>query len=177
LVVVAFALILSSLMIPVFAKTISDVQKEKNTVDSKLNSITKQKKEEKQKLSNIESEKKKIESQQAEKTREYNSLNQQVEELNKHIEEIDAAIKESEDRYNKQLELLKVRINVMYQNSGATYIQTLAESKNFIDFLNKLELVAAISKRDKEIIEDLKQAKADVEFKKKLAVEKLDCRN
>jgi len=115
-VVVAFALILSSLMIPVFAKTISDVQKEKNTVDSKLNSITKQKKEEKQKLSNIESEKKKIESQQAEKTREYNSLNQQVEELNKHIEEIDAAIKESEDRYNKQLELLKVRINVMYQN-------------------------------------------------------------
>jgi len=48
LVVVAFALILSSLMIPVFAKTISDVQKEKNTVDSKLNSITKQKKEEKQ---------------------------------------------------------------------------------------------------------------------------------
>jgi murein DD-endopeptidase MepM/ murein hydrolase activator NlpD len=174
LVVVAFALILSSLMIPVFAKTISDVQKEKNTVDSKLNSITKQKKEEKQKLSNIESEKKKIESQQAEKTREYNSLNQQVEELNKHIEEIDAAIKESEDRYNKQLELLKVRINVMYQNSGATYIQTLAESKNFIDFLNKLELVAAISKRDKEIIEDLKQAKADVEFKKKLAVEKRD---
>jgi len=57
---------------------------------------------------------------------------------------------------------LKVRINVMYQNSGATYIQTLAESKNFIDFLNKLELVAAI------------QAKADVEFKKKLAVEKRD---
>jgi len=44
LVVVAFALILSSLMIPVFAKTISDVQKEKNTVDSKLNSITKQRK-------------------------------------------------------------------------------------------------------------------------------------
>jgi murein DD-endopeptidase MepM/ murein hydrolase activator NlpD len=174
LIVVAFSLILSSLMVPAFGKTVSDVQKEKNTVDSKLNNITNQKKQEKQKLNSVESEKKKIESEQEQKSKEYNSLNQQVEELNKHIEEIDAAIKESEERYNKQMELLKVRINVMYQNSGATYIQALAESENFIDFLNKFELVAAISKRDKEIIEDIKQAKEDVEFKKKLAVDKRD---
>ncbi|HOM01857.1 MAG TPA: peptidoglycan DD-metalloendopeptidase family protein [Acetivibrio sp.] len=174
LAVVTFSLILSSLFVPTFAKTISDVQKEKNTVDNQLNSITKQKKQEKEKLNSVESEKKKIQSEQEQKTKEFNSLNQQVEELNKHIEEIDAAIKESEERYNKQMELLKVRINVMYQNSGSTYIQTLAESENFIDFLNKLELVSAISKRDKEIIEDIKQAKEDVEFKKKLAVEKRD---
>ncbi|HHV28493.1 murein hydrolase activator EnvC family protein [Acetivibrio mesophilus] len=174
LIVLMFSLVLSSLMIPAFGETVSEVQKQKSTVDSKLNSITNQKKQEKQKLSSVESEKKRIASEQEQKSKEYNSLNQQVEELDEHIAEVDAAIKESEKRYNEQMELLKRRINVMYQNSGSTYVETLAESENFIDFLNKLEIVAAISKKDKEIIEDIKQAKEDVEFKKKLAVEKRD---
>ncbi|ODM26629.1 peptidase M23 [Clostridium sp. Bc-iso-3] len=174
LIVLMFSLVLSSLMIPAFGETVSEVQKQKSTVDSKLNSITNQKKQEKQKLSSVESEKKRIASEQEQKSKEYNSLNHQVEELDEHIAEVDAAIKESEKRYNEQMELLKRRINVMYQNSGSTYVETLAESENFIDFLNKLEIVAAISKKDKEIIEDIKQAKEDVEFKKKLAVEKRD---
>lgn len=160
-----------SVMIPVFGDTISDAQKQKSTVDKKLNDITKQKKEEKQKLNSVKGEKKKIEQEQKYESQEYNALTHKVDELNKDIEKIDAAIQESEDRYNKQMELFKVRLRIMYENSSVTYLETLAESENIVDFLGRLEIVSAISKRDKQLIESIKEAKEDIEFKKKLVVD------
>jgi peptidoglycan hydrolase CwlO-like protein len=159
-------------MIPAFGDTISDTQKQKKTVDNKINDISRQKKEQKNKLDSIKNEKEFLESEEKKKTQEYNSLIQQADELNKEIEKIDEAIKESEDKYNQQMELFKVRLKVMYQNSNVTYIESLSESESIVDFWNRLEIVSAISKKDKELIEDIKAAKADVEFKKQLAVEK-----
>jgi len=162
----------SAVMIPAFGDTISDAQNQKKTVDSKINDISKQKKEQKNKLSSIKSEKDYLESEERKKTQEYNSLMQQIDELNKEIETVDEAIKESEEKYNYQMELFKVRLKVMYQNSNVTYIESLSESESIVDFWNRLEIVSAISKKDKELIEDIKAAKTDVEFKKQLAVEK-----
>jgi murein DD-endopeptidase MepM/ murein hydrolase activator NlpD len=101
-------------------------------------------------------------------------LMQQVDEMNKDIELIDQAIKESEEKYNQQMELFKVRLKVMYQNANVSVIESLSESESIVDFWNRLEIVSAVSKKDKELIESLKAAKADVEFKKQLAVEKRD---
>lgn len=172
LVVMVLTLMFSAVMIPAFGDTISDAQNQKKTVDSKINDISKQKKEQKNKLSSIKSEKDYLESEERKKTQEYNSLMQQIDELNKEIETVDEAIKESEEKYNYQMELFKVRLKVMYQNSNVTYIESLSESESIVDFWNRLEIVSAISKKDKELIEDIKAAKTDVEFKKQLAVEK-----
>lgn len=172
LVVVVLTLMFSAVMIPAFGDTVSDAQNQKKTVDSKINSISKQKNEQKNKLSSIKSEKDYLESEERKKTQEYNSLIQQIDELNKEIDTIDESIKESEEKYDYQMELFKVRLKVMYQNSNVTYIESLSESESVVDFWNRLEVVSAISKKDKELIEDIKAAKADVEFKKQLAVEK-----
>jgi len=174
LLITIFTLVLSTVMIPVLGNTISDAQKQKKTVDSKINDISKQKKEQKNKLNSIKSEKEYLESQEKKKTEEYNSLMQQVDEMNKDIELIDQAIKESEEKYNQQMELFKVRLKVMYQNANVSVIESLSESESIVDFWNRLEIVSAVSKKDKELIESLKAAKADVEFKKQLAVEKRD---
>jgi len=174
LLITIFTLVLSTVMIPVLGDTISDAQKQKKTVDSKINDISKQKKEQKNKLNSIKSEKEYLESQEKKKTEEYNSLMQQVDEMNKDIELIDQAIKEIEEKYNQQMELFKVRLKVMYQNANVSVIESLSESESIVDFWNRLEIVSAVSKKDKELIESLKAAKADVEFKKQLAVEKRD---
>ncbi len=174
LLITIFTLVLSTVMIPVLGDTISDAQKQKKTVDSKINDISKQKKEQKNKLNSFKSEKEYLESQEKKKTEEYNSLMQQVDEMNKDIELIDQAIKESEEKYNQQMELFKVRLKVMYQNANVSVIESLSESESIVDFWNRLEIVSAVSKKDKELIESLKAAKADVEFKKQLAVEKRD---
>lgn len=159
-----------SLIVPVFADKLTDAQNKKNTVDKKINDLTKQKKSEEKKLKTAKEKQEEIESAQKREKHEYDELLDQICELNQGIEELDKSIEASEKEYNDKMELLKIRIRVMYENSDFTYLDTLAESKSVTDFLERLELVSTISKRDKEIVECIKEAKRDIAFKKQLVV-------
>ncbi len=159
-----------TLLVPAFADKLTDAQKQKKTVDKKISDLAKQKKQEEKKLESAKDKKEEIESAQKKKEREYRELADQVSELSQGIEELDKSIEASNNEYNEKLELLKLRLRVMYENSDFTYIDTLAQSKSVVDFLERLELVATISKKDKEIIDEIKEAKNDIEFKKQLVV-------
>lgn len=159
-----------SLMVPVSADKLTDVQNQKNSVDKKINNISKEKKNEEKKLNSIKEQKEEIESVQKREKQEYEELLSQIEELRLGIEELDKSIEASEKDYNEKMELLKKRLRVMYENSDFTYIDALTESKSVVDFFERLELISTISKRDKEIVEDIKQAKREISFKKQLAV-------
>jgi len=157
-------------MVPAFADKLTEAQKQKKTVDKKISDLAKQKKQEEKKLETAKDKKEEIESAQKKEQREYQELLNQVSELNEGIAELDKSIEASNKEYNEKLELLKVRLRVMYENSDFTYIDTLAESKSIVDFFERLELVATISKKDKEIIDGIKEAKNDIEYKKQLVV-------
>ena len=159
-----------SFMVPVFADKLTDVQNQKKTVDKKINDLNKEKKSEEKKLKSIKEQKEELEAAQKREKQEYDELLSQIDELTKGIEELDKSIEASEKEYNEKMELLKTRLRIMYENSDFTYIDTLAESKSVIDFLERLELISTISKKDKEIIESVKQAKMEISFKKQLAV-------
>lgn len=159
-----------SLVMPAFADKLTDAQKQKKTVDKKISDLTKQKKSEEKKLKSAKEQKEEVESAQKRERQEYQDLLNQIGEYDQGIAELDGSIEESQQEYNNKLELLKVRLRVMYENSDFTYIDTLAESKSVTDFLERLELVSTISKKDKEIIDGIKQAKRDIEFKKQLVV-------
>lgn len=159
-----------SLMLPVSADNLTDVQNQKKSVDKKISDINKEKKNEEKKLKSIKEQKEELEAAQKKEKQEYDELLSQIEELNQGIAELDKSIEASEKEYNEKVELLKTRLRVMYENSDFTYIDALAESKSVVDFLERLELISTISKKDKEIIESVKQVKRDISFKKQLAV-------
>ena len=163
--------LLSSAMIPTFADRLTDMQKQKRSIESRIKDLTKQKKNEEQKLKSAQSEKMQLESAQEKEKREYKELTKELAEKKENIKKIEQAIRESEEDYNSKLELFKNRLRIMYENSGFTYTEALSDSKNVVDFFGRLELVASISKNDKQIIEDIKRAKKDIEFKKILAEE------
>jgi murein DD-endopeptidase MepM/ murein hydrolase activator NlpD len=160
-----------SLIVPVSADKLTETQNQKKTVDKKINDLNSQKKSEQKKLQTAKEKQEEIESAQKREKQEYDELVVQIGELNQGIEELDKSIEASEKEYNDKMELLKVRLRVMYENSDFTYLDTLAQSKSVIDFLERLELVSTISKKDKEIVECIKEAKRDIEFKKQLVVE------
>jgi len=143
-------------MVPVYADKLTEAQDQKKTVDKRISDLAKQKKQEEKKLETAKDKKEEIESAQKKEQREYQELLNQVSELNEGIAELDKSIEASNKEYNEKLELLKVRLRVMYENSDFTYIDTLAESKSIVDFFERLELVATISKKDKEIIDGIK---------------------
>ncbi|AEV67220.1 murein hydrolase activator EnvC family protein [Acetivibrio clariflavus] len=158
-----------SLMMPAFADKLTEVQNQKKAVDKKINDLNKEKKNEEKKLQSIKQQKEQLEAAQRKEQQEYDGLVSQIDKLKKSIEELDKSIEASEKEYNEKLELLKTRLRVMYENSDFTYIDTLVQSKSVIDFFERLELMSTIGKKDKEIIESIKQAKRDIAFKKQLA--------
>lgn len=159
-----------SLMVPAFADKLTEVQNQKKTVDKKISDLNKEKKSQEQKLKSVKEQKEEIEAAQKQEQQKYDKLVSEIEELKRSIAELDKSIEASEKEYNEKLELLKVRLRVMYENSDYTYIDTLAQSKSVIDFFERLELMSTISKKDKEIVESIKQAKQDIEYKKQLVV-------
>ncbi|NLD49452.1 MAG: peptidoglycan DD-metalloendopeptidase family protein [Clostridiaceae bacterium] len=163
-----------SLIPPAFADKLTDYQNQKNTVDKKITDVSKQKKSEENKLKSVKSEKEEILSAQQQENKEYNTLLNEVNELNKSLKELDDAINQSEQEYNKQLELFKSRIRIMYENGNTTYIEMLAESENIVDFYGRMEVLTAISKNDKELVEELVKAKNDIEYKRTLTADKKD---
>jgi len=150
------------------ADKLSDTKKQKETVNNKINSISSQKKQEEKKLKSAIEEKKYITEVENAKNAEYKKLVAEKESLEKEIEEIQKSIDETLEEYKEQEELFKVRLKVMYENSSYGKTNTILKSKNLTDFFARLKYMQAISKKDKELIEDIKKAKADIEYKKSL---------
>jgi murein DD-endopeptidase MepM/ murein hydrolase activator NlpD len=62
----------------------------------------------------------------------------------------------------------------MYESSNSSLLHTLISSNSVTDFFEKLELISLIAKKDKEMVEDLKAAKIDVEYKRQLRAEEAE---
>lgn len=163
--------VVTSLMTPAFGDKLSEAQKQKKAVDKQISDLAKQKKSEQKKLESAKSQIEKLTSAQMKEKKEYKEVLAKIDEINKGIDDLEKAIEDSEKEYNEKLELLKVRLRVMYENSDYTYIDTLAEANNVVDFLERFEIISAVSKKDKEIVESVKAAKADIELKKQLAAD------
>ncbi len=152
--------------LPASADQLTDKKSQKSTVDSKLNNLSKSKKEEEKKKKAIEAEQKNIINTQAQQKKEFDKVMGEIKQLSDEIKTIDDSIQDAEETYQKQQDLLKTRLRVMYENTDSTYMETLIQSKSISDFFERMELISMISKKDKEIVELAELAKKDVEYKK-----------
>lgn len=160
--------------LPVFADQIQEIQDQKEYIDNLVDSINKQKLDEKNKLNVKQSEKNKLVENQKKVETEYQKLTNDIKRINDEVKKIDDEIVQAEEKYDQQRELFKTRLRVMYENSGSSYIEALAQSKTIVDFFDRLELISLIAKKDKNLIVDLNTAKQDIEYKKKLKSDEKD---
>lgn len=172
-IVLTMVLILSlGWSMPILADELKDAEQEKNSIDSRLNQISKDKGKINQEARALETEKSSLEKKQAEENQQYEQIVDELKQLEEDIVLISKVVEEAEENYGKQKEIVKTRLRVMYEVSNIDFFQTLMQSKSINDFFGRLELIALISRNDKELIESLKAAKLDVEYKKQLKEEK-----
>jgi len=153
---------------PAAADQIDNIKQQKNTIDSQIKDINKKKKEIQNEREKLESENKDLAALQEAENKEYKELVEQVKALEEYIAELNEAVRQSEEAYEAQKELLKKRLRVMSESSGFSLIETLMKSESLTDFFERLEIIALISQKDKEIAEEMRIAKAELETKKKL---------
>jgi murein DD-endopeptidase MepM/ murein hydrolase activator NlpD len=56
----------------------------------------------------------------------------------------------------------------MYENSNTSLLETIVQSKSITDFMEKLQYMSLVTRNDSTIIDDLNQAKLDLDYKKSL---------
>lgn len=156
---------------PVMAIDLKTAKNEKSTVDSRINKLNADKKKALALKAKLEQQKKQVTNAQAAENNAYKELVSQISGAEESIRQTEKALEEAKANYNQQRELLKTRLRVMYQNSSATKLDTLLESKSLVEFYERLQYMSIITRNDSRIIDDLNQAKLDVEYKEKLQLE------
>ncbi len=165
---IIFALVF---ILPVFASNLENAYSRKISIDSQLNDVYKDRKEIKSEKSQLEKEKEEL-LKSAEKENEmYKEILDKINSIEGEISVIDKTLKESIENYLAQKQLLKIRLRVMYERLNTSFIEILFESKSITDIFETLELMATISKRDKQLVNELETAKKDIEYKKEMRVE------
>lgn len=160
--------ILTVSITPVRAIDLNSAKNEKSTVDSRISQLNAAKKKALAEKAKLEQKKKQVANAQVTENNAYNELVNQIGDTEENLRKTEEALEEAEANYNYQRELLKIRLKVMYQNSSTTKLDILLESKSLVEFYERLQYMAIISRNDSRIMTDLNEAKLDVEYKKVL---------
>ncbi|MEN6316058.1 MAG: peptidoglycan DD-metalloendopeptidase family protein [Clostridiaceae bacterium] len=155
-------------LVPVMADELSSAKSEKSSVDSRISKLNADKKKALAEKAKLEQEKQKLANAQAAEKNAYNELMNQISAAEENLRQTDAALAEAIADYTQKQEQFKIRLKVMYQNSTATKLETLLESKSIMEFYERLHYMSIISKNDTNMINELNEAKQEVEYKKQL---------
>lgn len=188
------AILLSFLMMisvvdPVQATTISDLEKEKQELEKQKEEAQNKQKEESDKLNSVsgridsiqgdaDAVAEEIDEADAALVETLASVEIIEEELSDKEEEIKVTTAEYEkakEKEEEQYEAMKLRIRFMYEKGDSTYLQLLLESQNFSEAVNKAEYITQLYDYDRRMLEEYEAAKEECEnFKNRLEEEKAE---
>ena len=188
------AILLSFLMMisvvdPVQATTISDLEKEKQELEKQKEEAQNKQKEESDKLNSVsgridsiqgdaDAVAEEIDEADAALVETLASVEIIEEELSDKEEEIKVTTAEYEkakEKEEEQYEAMKLRIRFMYEKGDSTYLQLLLESQNFSEAVNKAEYITQLYDYDRRMLEEYEAAKEECEnLKNQLEEEKAE---
>ena len=96
---------------------------------------------------------------------EYKDLQAQKQYILEQERKIQGDIVAAQNDLDQKTLLLQERIRVMYENSTFSYLQVILESKGLLDFFDRMELVQSIVAHDQALMEEVKTAKLDLNYK------------
>lgn len=152
--VAALLCMLAAAIEPVYATTISDLQKEKEKNQKELDNLNQEISDYKGAQADIGEE---IEALDAEIVGLLTDINLIQEEIGNKEKEIEATQEDYEEALatkEAQYESMKIRIKFMYEQGDISYLQLFTEAANFGDMLNKAEYVEKIYEYDRKLLEE-----------------------
>lgn len=94
-------------------------------------------------------------------------LQSQIDSANKQIANKENEISAAQQQLDQNYNLLKQRLRAMYVSGDDSFLVVLLNSNGVSDFLNRIELVKAVSSHDNRIIAELRQAADQLNADKK----------
>lgn len=144
-----------------FAGSVDEIEKKQEEAREQSDELKKEQKEAEQKAAELEAAKKELKETLGDLNSDLQKLSASVSELEDEIADIEQKITQAQadleiaqNSAAEQYESMKLRIQYMYENSNAGTIMMLFESKDFSDFLNRVEYVAQLSDYDRDKLTD-----------------------
>lgn len=155
--------------INVYGKSPSEVDKLRQEQEK----INQQLKQTKQTINKINSEKKSVSKQIEELDYKINQTENELEKVEAQLSELEKQIavttrelERAAGDADKQKELLKKRVRVMYENGNVGYLSVLLDSTNFGDFISRVDFLRKIISFDSQLLKKMKEYRDSVEEKK-----------
>lgn len=169
--------IMLSVVDPVGATSISDLEKQKQELEEKKKEADAKKKEEQQRYnsasgkadaiqSNVDAVAEEIEEIDAalvETIASVEMIEEEIEEKEEQIEETKADLEQAKIVEQDQYEAMKLRIQFMYERGNSSYLELLLASESMAEMLNKTEYVEKLYEYDRKLLADYQAAREAVE--------------
>ncbi|MDD4493207.1 MAG: peptidoglycan DD-metalloendopeptidase family protein [Eubacteriales bacterium] len=148
------------------AATLEDYQSQSKDISKDISKTQSQIENAEGKIDRLEEQQKQLETEEERQRRIYEEMLADLDSINTDIEDIGTELERSELEYLDQVEKLKQRLRIMYEYSTSSVLDILFESKNILDFFERLELMSSIAEENERLIEEVKVLKRDIDYKK-----------
>lgn len=147
---------------PVYATTISDIQKEKEKNEEQLKNVNKQISNYVGAQADIGSEIEELDAEMISLLTDINLIEEEISRKEEQIEETQADYDEAVAVKDEQYESMKIRIKFMYEQGDASYLQLFLESANLSDMMNKAEYVEKLYEYDRKLLDEYQDTVEEV---------------
>lgn len=161
-VVLAFVISSFSILSFVYAEEMTDLQTQQQELQNQINDATGELEGVQEELSENLQQVQKLDERIANSQAELEQLDAKIAELQTSIEEVEKKLKKAEERYDKQKEILEVRLVTMYESSDTQYLDVILSSRSVSDFLSNYFLITELTNYDTELLDDMKKQKDDI---------------
>lgn len=161
----AFIMIIS-VVDQAWATTISDIKKEQEESQNKLDEVDNQMSGIENSQNAVENEMKTLDQELIEIFTSISILEDYLITKEKEIAEATIKYEEAQVKEKEQYETMRLRIKFMYEEGNASYFELLLQAESIIDMINKADYIEQLYEYDRNLLEVYEKAKDDVAIAK-----------
>lgn len=136
------------------AKSVNELNKERNSIKSQISDAQKKLTEIKNQKSATQAELDSLDQELTSVQEELDRITQELEDTNQRLVVSEAELKQAVEDREGQYETLKKRVRIMYENGTVGYLQIVLEAENFNDFLKRIEYINCLMEYDQKVLAD-----------------------
>lgn len=150
-------ILMSLSIMPVSASTLSKAKNAKTEAENNLNSQNEKIDSLKTQQEQLQSEMNSLDAQLSEVLVNIQILSDEITQKQAELEDVGNQLAQAEQNAQTEYEDMKLRIQYMYENGDSTMMQSLLESKDISDFVNRAEYVNSVYSYDRDLLTQYRQ--------------------
>lgn len=165
--VLILILMLTSMCMPIYAVTQSDLEDQKSNLNTKIDETKSQQEGVQEELSEQRQEIEKLDQSITEIEDQITSLNMEIAELENSIDEAQEKLEQKQKEHEENQALMEERLVVMYEYGDTSFLDMLFNSKSIVEFISNYYMLSQITQCDKELLETIEKEQEEIESTKK----------